>query len=189
MTMIRQRPPTAAPAVQGAAEHLPFPDRAFDAVMGTLTLHHWTDLAAGLAEVRRVSRRQVFLLFDVEQSNAYWLVQDYFPEVAAIEYETIAPQAEAVAALLDVRRVEVVPVPADCTDGFGCAFWSRPEAHLEPEVLAGMSWTSLLAPDVVAAGVERLRADLTSGEWDRRHGHLRELAELDCGYRLVIAGD
>jgi hypothetical protein len=136
-----------------------------------------------------VSPRQVFLLFDVVQSNAYWLIQDYFPEVAVIEYEANAPQADDLAEQLEVRRVEVVPVPADCTDGFGCAFWNRPEAHLQPDVLAGMSWTSLLDPDLVAAGVEHLRADLESGEWDRRHGRLRELSELDCGYRLLIAGD
>jgi ubiquinone/menaquinone biosynthesis C-methylase UbiE len=40
MTMIRQRPGGAAPAVQGAAEGLPFTDGSFDAAMGTLTLHH-----------------------------------------------------------------------------------------------------------------------------------------------------
>ena len=64
MTMIRQRPAGAAPVVQGVAGDLPFVNESFDGAMGTLTLHHWPDLGAGLAEVRRVSRRQVFLLFD-----------------------------------------------------------------------------------------------------------------------------
>jgi len=36
-------------------------------------------------------------------------------------------------------------------------------------------------------GTERLRADLGSGEWDRRHGHLRTQREYDGGYRLAIA--
>ena len=189
MTMIRQRPAGAAPAVQGVAEQLPFPDGAFDAVMGTLTLHHWTDLAAGLAEARRVSRRQAFLLFDTDEWAEYWLIDDYFPEVLDHPSERDAPTARSVGEHLDVRRVEVVPVPADCTDGFGAAFWARPEAHLDPDVLAGVSWTSLYEPDALAAGVKRLRADLESGEWDRRHGHLRELTEKDCSYRLVIAGD
>ncbi|MGZ4176685.1 MAG: hypothetical protein ACXVRW_19140 [Solirubrobacteraceae bacterium] len=31
-----------------------------------------------------------------------------------------------------------------------------------------------------------LAADLRSGEWDRRHGHLRELESLDVGLRLVV---
>ena len=38
--MLAQRPATAAPALRGAAETLPFPDGAFDAAMGVLTVHH-----------------------------------------------------------------------------------------------------------------------------------------------------
>jgi hypothetical protein len=67
-----------------------------------------------------------------------------------------------VAEHLDVLRVEVVMIPSDCTDGFGCAYWNRPEAHLNPVVLAGMSWSSQLAPKVLAEAVEHLRVDLES---------------------------
>jgi hypothetical protein len=139
--------------------------------------------------VRRVSRCQVFLLFDVDTAHEYWLIDEYFPAVAAIDHETAAPRPEDVGEHLDVRQVEVVPVPADCTDGFGCSFWNRPEAHLDPNVMAGMSWTAMIDPAELQAGVDHLAADLESGEWDRRHGHLRELTEADYGYRLVIAGD
>jgi hypothetical protein len=34
--------------------------------------------------------------------------------------------------------------------------------------------------------VVALERDLDSGEWDRRHGHLRQLDELDVGLRLVV---
>src|SRR5262245_62511810 len=44
--MLAQRPPGAAPAVQGRAEALPFRDQAFDATMAVLTLHYWSDRAA-----------------------------------------------------------------------------------------------------------------------------------------------
>lgn len=188
-TMLRQRPADGAPAVQGVAERLPFADGTFDAVMGTLTLHHWTDLAAGLAEVRRVSRRQVFLLFDNDERPDFWLVDDYFPDLEDHPSEREAPTARMVGEHLDVQRVETVPIPADCTDGFGAAYWARPEAHLEPDVIAGVSWTSLYDEATLAERFGRLRADLESGEWDRRHGHLRGLPEKDYGYRLVVAGD
>ena len=36
-------------------------------------------------------------------------------------------------------------------------------------------------------GLRRLRADLDSGEWERRWGHLLGLDELDLGYRVVTA--
>ncbi len=39
---------------QGDAEHLPFADGAFDCVVTRLSLHHFTDPAAVLTEVRRV---------------------------------------------------------------------------------------------------------------------------------------
>ncbi|MEQ9662079.1 MAG: class I SAM-dependent methyltransferase [Parasphingopyxis sp.] len=64
--MIAQRTADAAPAIQGSAEHLSFDDDSFDAAMGVLTIHHWSDKARGLAEMRRVSRGPVVLLtFDV----------------------------------------------------------------------------------------------------------------------------
>ncbi|MDH2311996.1 class I SAM-dependent methyltransferase [Methylobacterium brachiatum] len=39
---------------QGAAEALPFPDAAFDAVLTRYSAHHWRDVPAALAEARRV---------------------------------------------------------------------------------------------------------------------------------------
>jgi hypothetical protein len=157
--------------------------------MGTLTLHHWPDVGAGLAEVRRVSRRQGFMLFDGLMRDGYWLIDDYFPSVWELDSERQAPTVAMVAEHLDVQRVEVVMIPGDCTDGFGCAYWNRPEAHLDPIVLAGMSWSSQLSPDLLAEGVEHLRDDLETGWWDERYGQLRSMTEADYGYKLVIAGD
>jgi ubiquinone/menaquinone biosynthesis C-methylase UbiE len=41
---------------QGTAEALPHPDSSFDAVVTTLSFHHWSDKAAGLCEAGRVLR-------------------------------------------------------------------------------------------------------------------------------------
>jgi hypothetical protein len=35
--------------------------------------------------------------------------------------------------------------------------------------------------------MERQSADLASGTWHQRYGHLLALDELDLGYRIVIA--
>jgi len=50
-----------------------------------------------------------------------------------------------------------------------------------------MSALALIPEADRADGMRRLRADLDSGEWDRRWGHLRALDELDLGYRVVVA--
>jgi SAM-dependent methyltransferase len=186
-TMLRQRPPAAAPAVLGSAEALPFADDTFDVALATLTLHHWHDIEQGLREMQRVARRQVIFFFDVDFTTDLWLIDDYFPQITDLETEQRAPGAETVARVLHVVEVEPVLVPADCTDGFGGAFWNRPEAYLDPEVQAGMSCCALLDAESVARGTELLRRDLEDGTWDARHGDLRSMHEIDLGYRVLVA--
>lgn len=188
IAMIEQRSLAAAPAVRAIAESLPFPADSFDAALAVLTVHHWRDLAAGLAEMRRVASRQVFFLFDVAMTDSAWLVTDYFPEVLDLPSERAEPSIPELREHLDVRRVEVVPIPADCTDGFAGCYWNRPEAYLDPVVRAGMSSFSQLDDAIEARGVERLRDALRSGEWDARYGYLRSKSEHDVGYKLVMAG-
>jgi SAM-dependent methyltransferase len=185
--MIAQRAGRPAPAVRGVAEALPFPSATFDAALAFLTLHHWSDLVRGVRELQRVAARQVVFLYEPSVTNGFWVI-DYFPEARDVPTERDAPGVDRLATLLDVREVRPVPVPIDCTDGFGAAFWGRPEAYLDPAVQAGMSWLAVLPEEVRARGTARLAADLRSGAWDRRLGHLRGLPELDAGYRLLIAG-
>jgi hypothetical protein len=50
-----------------------------------------------------------------------------------------------------------------------------------------MSTFALLDGRVVADGVARLARDLTDGSWRSRYASLLPMAELDVGYRLVVA--
>jgi SAM-dependent methyltransferase len=43
--------------LKASAEHIPFPDHAFDAALAQLVVHFMTDPVAGLAEMARVTRR------------------------------------------------------------------------------------------------------------------------------------
>jgi SAM-dependent methyltransferase len=181
--MIAQRPPGAARVVQGHAEALPFPDGSFDAAMAVLSDHHWPDRRAGLRELRRVAGRAVVLTFDAACTDRFWLVSEYLPGFR----EQTGPGLDDLAAALGGAEVIPVPIPADCRDGFFCAFWRRPEAYLDPRVRAGMSVFALLPPAAVNACVAALRADLASGAWQERHADLLELDELDLGYRLLVA--
>jgi SAM-dependent methyltransferase len=60
--MIAQRPPGSAPAGQAVAEHLPIRSNAVDAALAVLTVHHWSDLDHGVAEMLRIARRRVVIL-------------------------------------------------------------------------------------------------------------------------------
>lgn len=187
VTMLAQREGRPAPVVRGVAEALPFADATFDVAMAVLTIHHWVDPAAGLAEMARVAARQAVLFFEPLQTHDFWAI-GYFPEARQLPTERGTPAAAFLHAHLRVREVRTVLVPHDCTDGFGVAYWRRPEAYLDPEVQAGMSWLAMLTDDERRAGSERLRADLASGEWTRRHGHLLARDTYDGGYRIAIAG-
>ena len=184
--MIGQRPAGAAPAVRGVAGALPFTDRAFGGATVILTVHHWPDAAAGLAEVRRVTRGTVVVLtFDQRVHLEQWLVTDYLPAMAALDGDLPTPRA--IAAALGGGRVEVVPVPHDCRDGFCHAWWRRPSAYLAPGVRAGISGIARLPEPIVARAMARLDRDLRDGTWERAHADLLDREWIDGGYRLVVS--
>lgn len=184
--MISKRPPGTAPAVRAVAEALPFRAGSFDVAMATLTLHHWQDRRQGLTEMRRVAPRQVIFLFDPTETYRFWAIE-YWPTALSLPSEQDPPTPKDLAQILNVIDVQPVAIPIDCHDGFGTAFWGRPEAYLDPHVQQGMSWLAQLPSSELSEGAARLEADLRSGDWDRRYGHLRDLPELDVGYRLVVA--
>ena len=79
-------------------------------------------------------------------------------------------------------------MPADCVDGFFCAYWKRPEAYLDPDVRISISALALMDDEILGPGLRRLDEDLRSGRWAERNRDLLDLATYDWGYRLVICG-
>ena len=185
-SMRAQRPAGSAPVVAAIAEQLPFATSSFDAGMATVTLHQWRDTAAGLAELVRVSRGRVVLLtFDPAAIADFWLA-DYAPELIEVEGRRYPTMASIAAWLGGDVAVETVPIPRDCVDGFTEAFYARPERMLDPAVrLAQSAWT-FVAPAAHERAVARLSADLSSGAWDARWGHLREQPSYSGSLRLVV---
>jgi len=182
--MIRQRPPGSAPVVQASATDLPFRAGAFDAALAVLTVHHWPDRARGLAELRRVARSRVAILTWDPASAGFWLVEDYFPALVATDRE-IFPSLDELMRILGPIDVSPLPIPHDCVDGFLGAYWRRPHAYLDAAVRGAISTFSKIGD--VEPSLVRLRNDLEDGTWTRRHGTLLTRAELDLGYRLIVA--
>jgi SAM-dependent methyltransferase len=185
--MIAQRAADATSAIQGVAESLPLQDNSVDATMGVFTMQHWDDVDLGLREVLRVTRERIVLLtLDPDVTAEMWLSRDYLPEIVEHARDTF-PSIAHLRAVLPSVKVEPVLVPSDCTDGFCIALWSRPEMHLDAEVRRASSIWHVLPQAIMDNGLDRLRLDLESGEWDRRHGHLRSQSTLDVGLRLITA--
>jgi SAM-dependent methyltransferase len=186
-TMIRQRPVGSAPAIRGCAEQLPLRDDSVDAVLATLTIHHWQDRELGFAELRRVARKRIVILtWDADVWETFWLIREYDSGMRQMDRKRAVSIPEVVAAFGGCQ-VLPVPIPHDCTDGFHGAYWRRPTAYLDPAVRAAISTYALMAPEDYMEGIERLAVDLESGAWNARHRELMALDEIDLGYRLVVA--
>ena len=180
--MIAQRRADAAPVVKGTAERLPFADKSLDAATAFLTTHHWADLDAGLREMKRVAR-QVCVFFDHDMRDLRFWMLDYFPG-AREKLKPLLP-LERAGAVFGTIRVVTVPVPHDCTDGFFCAYWRRPDMYLDAQVRHAISFFALV--DGVEDAMAQLKRDLADGSWARRNAELLDRSEMDYGYRLIIA--
>jgi hypothetical protein len=83
-------------------------------------------------------------------------------------------------------QVRPVPIPHDCADGFGAAYWRRPEAYLDPSIRAGISFLARASEEDLRPGLERLAEDVRTGRWHADHADLLGLDSLDVGYCLLI---
>jgi len=173
--------------VQAVAGALPFSEGTFDAAMAVMTLHHWPDLATGLRELGRVSRRQVVFTWDPQWERILWVIEEYLPAIRDLECSRFTPLDEVVE-LMGAHTVIPFAIPWDFADGYQPAFWRRPEAYLSAAVRAASSTFATLPASVIEPAMARLRRDLESGAWYKRHRDLLDCESIDYGYRLLIAG-
>lgn len=185
-TMRIQREAGLPRAIDATAERLPFDDDAFDASLATFTVHQWADIDRGLAEMRRVTRGPVLVLTcDPKALDRFWL-DEYAPEVIDTEAARY-PAVEAIAAALGANsRIIEVPIPLDCLDGFGEAYYGRPEALLDPGARQANSAWSFVGPLVARRFVRELGDELASGAWDAKYGDLRTQPEFEGSLRLIV---
>ena len=185
--MRAQRPAHLTPAVDAVAEKLPLDDQSFDAAMALVTVHQWPDLAQGVRELRRVTRGPIVVLtFDPAALDRYWMA-DYAPEMLAVERQRFPAIDRLVEGLGGACEVHALPIPNDCVDGFSEAFYARPEAFLDAAVRRSQSAWSFVPDTVQARIVERLVADLASGEWDRRYGTWRAMPFFEGSLRGIVS--
>lgn len=186
-SMRAQRPAHLAAAIDAVAERLPFPDKHFDAALALYTVHQWSDLRAGLAEMRRVARGPIVIMTcDPSLLDRYWL-NLYAPDVIAAEgrrYPSIAAIADALGGVIGAHSV---PIPLDCSDGFNEAYFGRPERLLEEGARLACSAWSYVEPAVADRFVAELGRDLADGTWDAGHGRLRTQAEYEGSLKLIVA--
>lgn len=186
-SMRAQRPDALSAAIDASAESLPFADNTFDAAMTTFSVHQWGDLAAGLTEMRRVTRGPVVILTcDPDLVDRFWLAE-YAPDVISTERRRYPRMSQLAERLGGTVSVDLLPIPLDCTDGFNEAYYGRPEELLVAEARAACSAWSFVEPIRAEQYTASLRAAIDSGEWDAKHGALREQLTFDGSLVIVRA--
>jgi ubiquinone/menaquinone biosynthesis C-methylase UbiE len=177
----------------GYAEAIPLSDSSVDAAFSILAMHHFSDLESALKEINRVTKKNgaiVFLTFDPRVDKNFWLY-DYFPFIREYD-ERFFPPLENIVTLIEqftqrIVKVSTLMLPPNLSDMFLAAAWRQPEIYLNSDIRAGMSAFTLAESSVVEKGVKLLEADLNSGEWDAKYGEIRQLKEIDVGYRFLWA--
>ena len=184
---------TAHPSViwrTGFAKALPLGDGEVNAAICILAFHHFPDHRQAAREMRRAAGGGPVLLFtfDPRAQRDFWL-DDYLPDIGQGD-EQLFPSIESVAAMMEEETglrasIKPFPLPVDLSDLFLAAAWARPELYLDPQVRAGISAFAVMDQSRIAAGLGRLKADLASGSWHRRYGHVLTQKSYDAGYRFV----
>jgi ubiquinone/menaquinone biosynthesis C-methylase UbiE len=176
----------------GFAEALPLNDGEVNAAICILAFHHFSDHRQALREMRRASGGGPVLLLTFEPRNLarLWL-DDYFPDIGQGD-EELFPAIESVAAMMEEETglsatIKPFPLPFDLQDLFLAAGWARPELYLDAQVRAGISAFVVADQARIAEGADRLKADLASGQWHRRYGHVLEHKTYEAGYRFLVA--
>ena len=188
VVMMAQRARQLAPAVRAIAQALPLGDGSVEGAMSVLSLHHWDEYQEqGVRELRRVATGPVVIMTcDPEVSASMWLMADYLPEVAEMDYR-IFPSMQRLSNWLGGQtRVDVVPIPRDVRDWTLMSFWAHPERVLDAAARKATSGFSRMRPEVVNRVVAAVRRDLDDGTWEARHGELRERDQYDAGLRLIV---
>lgn len=160
--------------LKGTAEQIPAEDKAFDGIIATLTIHHWTDLKKAFTEVDRVlsdNGRIVLFTSTPEQMKGYWL-NHYFPKMihaSIVQMPSLSDIQAAIAQTeLEITHIEKYFVKDDLQDCFLYVGKNNPDRYFDETIRRGISsFSSLANMEEVQQGLSKLRSDIVSRAFDK----------------------
>lgn len=141
--------------------------------------------------MNRIAKGGVIILtFDPFANKGFWLY-DYFPFIREYDKQVFSSLKNVVSLLEQMTQGSVdvypFPLPPDLSDMFLAAGWRRPKVYVNSQLITSMSAFALADSNAVKTGIDLLKADLNSGQWDVKYGHFKQLNQLDVGYRFLCA--
>lgn len=176
----------------GSAEDTGLEGSSIDGIIGSLTIHHWTDLEKGFLELNRVLKpnaKIVIFTSTPEQMKGYWL-NHYFPNMLS---DSIAqmPTLNRVKNAMQISGIEFLKtdpyfITPDLQDQFLYCGKQHPELYFNEQVRQGISsFSSLANKKEVEQGLSELRKDID----DKKIGAIIKSYENDMGDYLYIIGE
>ena len=150
-----------ADLIQGDAVLMPFCEEVFDAAYCIQVLHHIRDKAKFMSQVYRVLKKRgkfVIQTCSHEQLATFWEFH-YFPRGLEID-RARCPDVPEITNLLGEAGFRDVSVHA-CP--FEDVFRFAPDIYLDKRYRDGQSEFSLLTPEEIEEGCERIREDMQAG--------------------------
>lgn len=175
----------------GSAEHTGLPENFVDGIIGSLTIHHWTDLTNGFSELNKVLKpngRIVIFTSTPEQMKGYWL-NHYFPKMLS-DSITQMPTLEKVKKAMIDSGIEFLEthryfIKSDLEDQFLYCGKQNPELYFDEQIRHGISsFSSLSNRTEVENGLSELRIDIDSGNIEE----VIKSYENDLGDYLYVIG-
>ncbi len=175
----------------GSAENTGLSDNTVDGIIGSLTIHHWTDLNKAFIELKRVLKprgRIVIFTSTPKQMEGYWLNR-YFPKMlqdSMAQMPSLNAVSEAISnSGLTVKQTHKYFIKPNIEDKFLYCGKHQPELYFDAQIRHGISSFSDLSNQTeVEIGLAKLKQDVLNGKID----NIIKSYENDLGdYLYIIA--
>ena len=160
--------------IKGSAELLPFEKGAFDGVICTAAIHHFSDIEKAFREVDRVLRpngKLVIFTATPEQVSRFWLTH-YFQEMMERDAAQL-PSLGQMEAHFETTPLQIVEIePFNITnETLDFLFYSgkyRPAMYLSEKIRNGMSpFRTIISDEELTRGLALLKSDIEDGTIDQ----------------------
>lgn len=176
----------------GSAENIGLPNNFVDGVIGSLTIHHWTNLGISFSELNKVlkpSSRVVIFTSTPRQMKGYWL-NHYFPKMLSDSIMHMPTLENVISAMKDsgieLLETEKYFIKPDIEDQFLYCGKQNPELYFNNQIRHGISsFSSLANQSEVEQGLSELRKDIDSGKINE----IIKSYENDHGDYLYVIGE
>lgn len=155
----------------GSAEHTGLNNASIEGIIGSLTIHHWTDLNKAFIELKRILKpkgRIVFFTSTPKQMEGYWLnhyfpkmLQDAIKQMPTLNFIRKATELSG----LQLKETHNYFVSPNLEDKFLYCGKHNPKLYFDEGIRHGISSFSDLAnKNEISQGLAKLKQDISSGK-------------------------